>query len=467
LRLTFVQPPANDNFADRIALSGTNSTVYGSNMGASLEPGEPNHTPYSPPSASSVWWTWTAPTNGRVTLVIGSANSGPAVAVYSGDSVSNLTLMASANGGVTNVTVFNLSAGAVCQIAVAGNYAWDMGDYALTLSFVPAPLNDEFARRIVLSGTNASTTGTSVAATKESGEPAHAGNGGGHSVWWTWTAPANGRLTVTTSGSGFDTLLAVYTGDSVSALTLKAANDDATGSDTTSLVALDVTAGTNYQIAVDGYNGAEGLLHLGLAFAPASSNDDFANRITLAGSMATASGSNRGATREAGEPIHGGYPSGHSVWWTWTAPNDGTASVEATGDFSNVLGVYANQELSNLVAVAVGTVSGTRQKVVFHAVAGQAYQIAVDGKSGASGSIALSLSFQADVRLAAALNQANGYVRLTLFGQPGAVCEIQASTNLVNWDLLDLATNETGITEFTDTSATNFSKRFYRMVQRP
>jgi hypothetical protein len=40
-------------------------------------------------------------------------------------------------------------------------------------------------------------------------EPDHDGNPGGKSVWWTWVAPANGLVTVSTQGSTFDTVLAV------------------------------------------------------------------------------------------------------------------------------------------------------------------------------------------------------------------------------------------------------------------
>lgn len=76
-------------------------------------------------------------------------------------------------------------------------------------------------------GTSAScSAGSNVNATKQAGEPAHAGNTGGRSVWWTFTAPASGQMTIHTTGSNFDTLLAVYTGSSVGALTLIASDDD-------------------------------------------------------------------------------------------------------------------------------------------------------------------------------------------------------------------------------------------------
>ena len=37
-------------------------------------------------------------------------------------------------------------------------------------------------------------TGSNSNATKQVGEPNHAGNAGGKSVWWRWTAPAAGTL---------------------------------------------------------------------------------------------------------------------------------------------------------------------------------------------------------------------------------------------------------------------------------
>src|SRR5262245_62081586 len=92
-----------------------------------------------------------------------------------------------------------------------------------------APANDNFANRLLLTGTNVNTTGANVDATKEPGEPNHANRAGGKSVWWRWTAPGNGEVMVDTIGSSFDTLLGVYTGTSVSNLTMVAGNDDYDG----------------------------------------------------------------------------------------------------------------------------------------------------------------------------------------------------------------------------------------------
>jgi hypothetical protein len=54
----------------------------------------------------------------------------------------------------------------------------------------------------------------------------HAANEGGASIWYSWTPCFNDVGFVSTEGSSFDTLLGVYTGSSISSLTL-AGNDDA------------------------------------------------------------------------------------------------------------------------------------------------------------------------------------------------------------------------------------------------
>ena len=71
---------------------------------------------------------------------------------------------------------------------------------------------------------------------------------------------------IRTTGSSIDTLLAVYTGTAVNALTAVAANDDEPGL-VTSAVTFSAVAGTTYQIAVDGFNGAAGDLVLTGALA--------------------------------------------------------------------------------------------------------------------------------------------------------------------------------------------------------
>ena len=101
--------------------------------------------------------------------------------------------------------------------------------------------------------------GSNVGASLQDNESSHAGNRGGASVWWVWTAPATGTAEFTTVGSSFDTLLAVYS-VSASSLTEVASNDDIDRQNRNyqSAVEFDAQEGDKYYIAVDGYNGKTG-----------------------------------------------------------------------------------------------------------------------------------------------------------------------------------------------------------------
>src|ERR1051326_243943 len=53
------------------------------------------------------------------------------------------------------------------------------------------PPNDFFTNRTPINGNSATIVAKNTFATKEPGEPKHAGNDGGHSLWWQWTAPGD------------------------------------------------------------------------------------------------------------------------------------------------------------------------------------------------------------------------------------------------------------------------------------
>ena len=185
-----------------------------------------------------------------------------------------------------------------------------------------APANDNFADAIVLSNASlpVSDSASNVEATRETGEPEHANMNGGGSLWWRWTAPKTGTITIDTCGSDFDTLLGIYTGTSVDALTEVASSDDAPAQrcGQASGTAFRAHAGTTYSIAVDGFEGETGNVQLELHPPPA--NDDFANAATLPGDQPYVIATNLFAGSEPGEPLHAGFPAVHSVWWRWVAP---------------------------------------------------------------------------------------------------------------------------------------------------
>ena len=355
-----------------------------------------------------------------------------------------------------------------------------------------AASNNNFASATLLTGALVTATGNNLYATKETGEPNHASNSGGASVWFRWMATGSAEVDIDTFGSNFDTLLGVYTGFSVGGLTSRASNDDS-GSGNQSKVTFNAVANTVYYIAVDGYNGAMGniTLHINLKVPqpPAAptllsanavssnqinlswsdsstnetgfkierktgdtgiwtqiatvganvtsysntglaggttyhyrirsyntagnsayssevsrttytppANNNFASATLLTGAVVTANGTNVYATKETGEPNHAGIIGGASVWWKWTASASAEVDIDTFGsNFDTILGVYTGFGVAGLTSRASNddAAGGYQSKVTFNAVANTIYYIAVDGYSGATGSITLHINLKA------------------------------------------------------------------------
>jgi hypothetical protein len=391
--LSVVQIPAppNDDFANAIVLTGTVVTATGSNVGATGEPGEPQESYQG--IGNSVWWNWQAPTNGQLELNFQGSDFEPVVALYTGLTVSNLTLIGTVYtslGGLTPTADFHVEAGQLYHIALVGYwYPVIAGNIVMNLSFNAAPPNDNFADSISLIGLAATSSGSNTTASAEAGEPAS----NGRTVWWTWTAPTTGPVSLGTSGSSFSPLLAVYTGTVLTNLVLL--------TNGLSDLEFNATEGVEYQISADANKGGQvGQIQLTLV-SGLPANDDFINRLSLNGTNISVISSTVGATREPLEPNHGDFPGSNSIWYSWTAPAAGTATVTVTGDgFSPTWAVYTGSNLGALTDVSDSYIwpwnissSGT-----FPVQAGVPFQIAVDGSvqsggGGPAGIVYVSLSF--------------------------------------------------------------------------
>ena len=127
---------------------------------------------------------------------------------------------------------------------------------------VEAQFSDQFGAGPLLVGfTNV--VGSNTLATAQPGEPAHAGETASRSVWVKWTPVVTGTYSISTSNSTtpsnqrMDTLLAVYTGTTLSNLSPVVSNDDLEPFVVWSEVLFRAYAGETFHIAVDGF-GATG-----------------------------------------------------------------------------------------------------------------------------------------------------------------------------------------------------------------
>jgi hypothetical protein len=383
------------------------------------------------------------------------------------------------------------------------------------------PANDDFAQRIMLSGAAASFVADNSGATSESGE-SPPGGASGRTLWWTWTAPSNGIVTVTTSvffaegapatptpnaaflqpPTGADTspvrpksaiivdpgfpnppgpttgpLIGIYTGTALTDLSLYASNSAWFSSwfvpgewCVLPSISFPVVRGQSYQLSFDGVNGSFGSATVAFAFAPppvppsAPVNDNFAQATLLSGSSLTIAGTTAAASRELGEPSHGVGPAARTVWYSWTAAASGTVQVAATASGSSALavGVYAGSLLWNLIQLSVG--SG---ETSFYAVAGTTYRIAVAGPDGLEAGFSLALKASPPpptIDASHTTRLSNGSYQVRVAGVLGQSFVVQASSDSRNWVTIRTDTLLGNYLDFLDSAAAAFQQRFYRVL---
>lgn len=432
--------PANDLFASAQVLPDGVADVTATNAGATRETGEPAHA--GRVSNETVWFSYTAQSARPILIETCGSSFDTVLAVYTGSAVNALTpvianddrgqtcsgTISDATGGNNSAVHFTPVSGTVYKIAVSGYNSGDTGTIDLDLKQGPIPANDSFASATAVTGPTVDVTGSNISASKETGEPNHAGNAGGASIWYSWSAPAAGEYTIETCGSSFNTLLHVYTGSAVGSLTSVVSNDNSGGclgggGGQSRVTVTAPAAGQVYKIAVDGATSAAGQsvnagpsvgsakLKIASGAAPvAPPNDSFSSPEVLTGATDSFTGNNAAASTQAGEPNHSEEPatSARSTWFTWTAPSDGSLSLSLCDGTTNdsVLAVYTGSTLSGLVPVEGGRndngcpdSTGPAKIEALPVVKDRVYRIAVAAQSsaGLAGAYTLNLSFDAAV----------------------------------------------------------------------
>ncbi len=263
-KLTALSPPSNDVFENASILKISAGQTICANTNAQKQTGEPYHADKE--GGRSLWWTWIPDKAGTVLLNTQGSAFDTVLGVYTGTDLNHLTLLAANDNsdGLTSGVSFQVSTGQQYFIAVDGSSISEFGKTVLNWqeNIFPAPGNDDFVNAYELNGDMGNTNGTNVNATREAGEPDHIYKTGGNSVWWKWTAPRNGELFLDTEGSGFDTVISVYTGSSINDLKKMADNDDSSDipdeNQHYSGLSLEVAAGEQYYIAITGFDSSEG-----------------------------------------------------------------------------------------------------------------------------------------------------------------------------------------------------------------
>jgi len=135
---------------------------------------------------------------------------------------------------------------------------------------VPPP-NDSFAKAEVLAGTEVTYQQSTLGATVQPNETSPHPDGTPATVWFSWTAPYTGTVTMDVCGSqqGLDTVLAVFQGPSLGTLATIAWDDDACDG-TQALLSYLAVSGMEYRISVGDHGGTGGDVALHVAMGEPS-----------------------------------------------------------------------------------------------------------------------------------------------------------------------------------------------------
>src|SRR5262249_39243222 len=128
----------------------------------------------------------------------------------------------------------------------------------------------------------------------------------------------------------------------------------------------------------------------GSALAAPPPNDNFASAQQITGDTGSVTGTTTEATFQPGEPDP--LDGGSSVWYVWTAPSSGWATVHTCGSSLDTrLALYTGSQLYALTLVGDDDQGcGDQSRVSWEAVAGTVYHISVDGFFGDEGDFTLT-----------------------------------------------------------------------------
>lgn len=220
----WASPPPNDNFANRLLLTGARFSFEGSTDDATTEVGEPGSRwskPFSngygsrQPHFRTIWWTWTAPEDGILYVWARSDDPALLIDVFSGDNLASLisrfdtndlyhmnenylSWRVEPNVPILRVPVlkgenYSIRAGAAFPNGHRNIEGWG--------AFTPNSASRDFDHRLPLVGLPAADTRSSWAAMFGS-----VGDKGPTPTesWWSWTSPITGRVTATVNPSAFE-----------------------------------------------------------------------------------------------------------------------------------------------------------------------------------------------------------------------------------------------------------------------
>lgn len=419
-------PPANDDFADRIPLSGAPTSGLSNTREATFETGIFD-------AKQSVWWSWIAPETRAYTIEGVSVDQGfsSSVGVFTGTDLPSLVEIAS-----TKENILPYIARVVIS-AVAGV---------------------EYSMRV---GTES-------------------GLGGNAELRIQPGSPPEANITHPTYNNTFFV-------DTPITLQVDASDSDGTISKVDFYIDFNIIHTDTeppYEVDVMYSNVAyrrfraeatdnDGKVSTSeevrfLVTQPTPPNDDFADRTHLTGTPINISDNIRYATTEPGDPTN----RNRSLWYSWTAPESGAYVITTRalpGFFTSFLGIYEGSDLSGLTTAGTDTSSGYSYsaQVLVNTIGGTAYSIGVGLITGIGGEFSLSIVPQPAPDTPATIGEItttpDGFIEFEFLSDRSSTWALEKSDGLGGWAADELLYPPGGIFTIREPITSEPSRQFFRL----
>jgi hypothetical protein len=310
-------PPANDLIENATTITALPFTATQDSTDGTVSPSDPQSScglvsPYT------LWYSYTAATDGVIRARASSMFPSPMVTVYEG-SPGSLTEVGCAGESIS------VAAGTSYYLMVAAPGCC-FGVFTLEVTVPPPPpANDLIENATPIVALPFTATQDNLEATVSASDPPPSCNQGfaTSSVWYSYAAPVDGLIKAMTSGSGFSVPMATLYEGSPGALSQVGCGGEVVA----------VTAGATYYIRLSLPGCCPGTFTLNVTVPTPPANDLIENATPITTLPFSATQDNLDATVSPSDPppscFHGAATS--SVWYSYAAPVDGLIKAMTSG----------------------------------------------------------------------------------------------------------------------------------------
>jgi hypothetical protein len=392
--------PANDDWANAIAVGPLPATKSISTLNATEQALEPESSCGG--KIHSVWYKLTPPSDMVISVDTFGSDIDTRLAVWTGPALDMLTEVACSYGSLRDGpdelagrAAFRASGGVMYFIQVHSQNVGQGGPITLHAKAVTPLANDQFGAAQAI-GLPFHVALNNARATTQAAEPTSGPCLEMRATVWYRITPAEDMvIRADTFGSVIDTMIAVFTGPSLAALTYRNCDDDSSSMHVSvfqSAISWRAKAGKSYWLQVGGYLNETGPIELDVRRVTPPLNDARSVAKQVTSLPFSRSPSNRNATQQKGETVTGcgDDPFVQSVWYRYTAPS--LAPLHAT--------VSGDDGTDSMIALFTGTGFDddveldcvNNSTIDFTPTMGVTYYFMVAGGDGGSGPLQFSLA---------------------------------------------------------------------------